>query len=134
MSSSWRFMLDTDTASYVIRGFGNAAKNLTAHQPSEVCISAITLAELRFGADSRRSRRLNNAINGFTAGVDVAPFDGVAGAMFGKLRAQLEARGTPIGAFDTLIAAHAIALDVTLVSNNTKHFSLVRGLLITNWT
>lgn len=127
------FLLDTDTVSYVLRGQGPAASRLTAHPPSEVCISALTLAELRFGAERRRSRRLHKIIDVFIASVEVAPFDASCSAAFGRIQAALEAKGTPIGTLDTLIASHALALNVTLVSNNLKHFSKVRGLRVVNW-
>ncbi len=126
-------MLDTDMVSYVLRDEGRAAENLTAHAPSQVCLSAISLSELRFGADRRRSRRLHRLIDTFTGTVDVLPFDSAAADMFGRICAELEAKGTAIGAFDTLIAAHALSLELTLVTNNTKHFSRVRGLKTDNW-
>jgi tRNA(fMet)-specific endonuclease VapC len=134
MTGTWRFMLDTDTVSYVIRDVGEVASRLLEHHPSEVCISTVTLGELRFGANKRRSKRLHHAIDAFTTGVEVAPFDVTAATMFGRVRAHLETRGVPIGILDTMIAAHALALDVTLVTNNTKHFSQVRGLRTANWS
>ncbi|HKQ20309.1 MAG TPA: PIN domain-containing protein [Candidatus Eisenbacteria bacterium] len=129
-----RFMLDTDTVSFVLRNEGAAASNLSAHRPSEICLSSITLCELRFGADKRRSKRIHGMIDGFVATIEALPFDSAAAAMFGKVRASLESKGTPIGMFDTLIAAHALALDLTLVTNNTRHFSNVRGLRAENWS
>ena len=133
MSMAPRFMLDTDTVSYVLRGVGNAAATLTAHRPTEVCISSITLGELRFGAEKRRSTKLHGVIDAFVTGVAVLSFDAGAAAMFGRIRASLESRGAPIGSLDTLIAAHALAINATLVTNNTKHFKRVRALKITNW-
>ncbi len=127
------FLLDTDTVSYVLRGQGPAATKLTSHQPSEVCISTLTLSELRFGAERRRSRRLHKLIDVFIASVDVAPFDAASAAAYGRVQAALESKGTPIGTLDTLIASHALALNLTLVSNNLRHFSKVRGLKIVNW-
>jgi tRNA(fMet)-specific endonuclease VapC len=116
-----------------LRGQGDAGVNLTARSPSEVCISAISLSELRFGADKRRSKRLHRLIDTFTATVDVLSFDSSAADAFGGLCAALEAKGTPIGALDTLIAAHALSLNLTLVTNNSKHFTRVRGLRTENW-
>lgn len=126
-------MLDTDTVSFVLRGQGNAGVNLTARAPSQVCISAISLSELRFGADKRRSKRLHRLIDTFTATVEVLSFDASAADAFGGLCAALEAKGTPIGVLDTLIAAHALSLNLTLVTNNSKHFTRVRGLRTENW-
>lgn len=134
MSSSRRFMLDTDTVSLYLRHEGPVVSNLNARRPSEVCLSSIALGELRFGADKRRSRRIHRMIDRFAASIDALPFDSAAAAMFGRVRASLESKGTPIGALDTLIAAHALALDLTLVTNNTKHFSRVDGLRTENWS
>ena len=128
-----RFMLDTDTISFVLRGQGDAAVQLTAHAPSEVCLSAISLSELRFGADKRRSKRLHGLIDTFTDTIEVLPFDTIAAAIFGRVCAGLESKGTPIGTLDTLIAAHALSLNLTLVTNNIKHFKQVRGLKTQNW-
>ena len=128
-----KFMLDTDTVSYILRGQGRASTNLVAHAPSEVCVSAIALAELRFGADKRGSKQLHRLIDTFTATVLAVPFDLAAAAAFGQVGAALASRGKSIGAFDTLIAAHALSLKLTLVTNNSKHFTQVRGLRTENW-
>lgn len=133
MTGARRFMLDTDTVSFMLRGEGAAGANLTSHAPSEVCLSAISLAELRFGADKRHSKRLHGLIDTFVAAVEVVPFDGAASVVFGRLCAGLESRGAPIGVLDTLIAAHALSLSLTLVTNNTKHFARIRGLKTANW-
>lgn len=128
-----RFMLDTDTVSFALRGQHGVGAKLIERAPSEVCLSAIALSELRFGADRRASKRLHRLVDTFIEHVEVVPFDSVAATMFGRLCSQLEARGRPIGSFDTLIAAHAMALNVTLVTNNTKHFGRVQGLKTANW-
>lgn len=105
------FMLDTDTVSYALRGLGNVASRLQSHKRSELSLSAISLAELRFGADKRKSRRVHRAIDAFPTGVDVLPFDGAAAAEFGAVGAALAAARVPIGQLDTLIAAHALAIE-----------------------
>lgn len=130
---SLRYMLDTDTVSFALRGEGNVAARIMEHVPSELCISAITLSELRFGADKRSSRKLHRLIDSFTHSIDVAAFDAAAAAAFGRLSTTLSTRGTPIGDFDTLIAAHALALGITLVTNNSKHFARVTGLKSESW-
>jgi tRNA(fMet)-specific endonuclease VapC len=127
------FMLDTDTVSFALRGTGKAAERIAAKKPSQICISAITLAEMRAGAELRGSRKLDGLIDAFVAGVTVLPFDDLAAAEFGRIAAALSRRGMPIGQLDTLIAAHALALDITLVSGNTKHFGRVRGLRTESW-
>jgi len=130
---SWRYMLDTDSVSYALRGQGNVAAHILQHRPSELCISAITLAELRFGASKRDSRKLQRLIDTFAESVTPLAFDTDAADSFGKLAADLANRGTPIGAFDAMIAAHAVSQKLVLVSNNTKHFSRVTGLRCENW-
>lgn len=127
------FMLDTDTVSFALRGQGRVATRLLDHRPSEICISSITLAELRYGADMRRSRKLHGLIDAFAEAVAVVPFDGVAADRFGTVAASLTRKGAPIGGFDTLIAAHALALRLTLITNNSRHFDRVAGLKTANW-
>jgi tRNA(fMet)-specific endonuclease VapC len=126
-------MLDADTISYALRGVGQVAARLLQHEPSEVCLSSITLAELRFGAEAKRSQKLRRAIRTFVADVEVVAFDEAAGDRFGLVAAALARRGEPIGTFDTLVAAHALSLGLTVVTNNIKHFSRVPGLAVVNW-
>jgi tRNA(fMet)-specific endonuclease VapC len=129
-----RFMLDTDSVSFALRGHGDVGKRIVTHRASELAISSITLAELRHEAERRKSRKLHQLIGSFTGNISVLPFDEGCGVQFGELASELVARGTPIGDFDTLIAAHAMSLRLTLVSNNIKHFNRVTGLKIENWT
>ena len=126
-------MLDTDTVSFALRGKGNVVERLLEKAPSELCISAVTLAELRYGADHRRSKKLHALIDTFVRSVSVVPFDASAAAAFGVLAAELTGAGTPIGQLDTMIAAHALSLGAILVTNNTKHYSKVPNLRIANW-
>ena len=128
-----RYMLDTDSVSFALRGHGQVGERIVDHAPSELCVSAITVAELRYGADRRKSAKLHRLIDTFVATVTVAPFDEACAATFGKLANKLVAKGRPIGNFDALIAAHAVAMDVILVTNNEKHFREVDGLKIENW-
>jgi tRNA(fMet)-specific endonuclease VapC len=127
------FMLDTDTVSFALRGVGAVAARLAKRKRSELCLSAITVAELRFGADKRRSRKIHQAIDAFLSGVDVLAFDNSAAEKFGTIAAALATSGEPIGQMDTLIAGHALAVNATLVTNNLRHFSKVNGLKIENW-
>jgi tRNA(fMet)-specific endonuclease VapC len=128
-----RYLLDTDSVSYALRGQGDVANRIKTQRPSELSMSAITLAELRFGADRKGSRKLHGLIDVFAAAIEVAQFDEGAAAEFGRIGSLLAERGTPIGEFDILIAAHAVALRCTLVTNNTRHFSKVPGLSLENW-
>jgi tRNA(fMet)-specific endonuclease VapC len=128
-----RFLLDTDSVSYALRGEGRVAEQIRTRRPSELGLSAVTLAELRFGAERRRSRRLHGLIDAFIGDVAVVPFDEETADRFGKLAAALVSKGTPIGALDTMIAAHALQLGLTLVTHNVEHFRRVRGLKLADW-
>ena len=128
-----RYMLDTDTVRLALRGQGRVAERLLEHRPSELCISSITLAELRYGAETRRSQRLHRLISTFADAVDIMPFDQSAARRFAPVAVALARRGEPIGTFDTLIAAHALSLQLTFVTNNTQHFARVAGLTTENW-
>ena len=102
------YMLDTDTVSFALRGHGRVAVRLLEHRPSQLCISSIALAELRFGAEARRSRRLHRLISSFVESIEVAAFDRQAADRFATVATSLTRRGAPIGTFDTLMAAHAL--------------------------
>jgi tRNA(fMet)-specific endonuclease VapC len=128
-----RYLLDTDSVSYALRGQGDVGARLQAQRPSDLCISVITLAELRYGAERKGSRKLHGLIDTFAEAVEVASFDEAAATEFGRICSTLAERGTPIGDFDVLIAAHAVALRCILVTNNVRHFSKVPGLSVENW-
>ena len=130
-----RYMLDTDIASYVIRGDQPILDaRLARLTPGEIAISAVTRAELHYGLARRpQATRLAQAVKAFLLYVDTCPFDARVAEHYGKLRAQLEADGTPIGDHDTVIAAGAIVAGMTLVTNNTAHFRRVPGLVVENW-
>ena len=129
-------MLDTNTASYVIKGNAPAIDaRLRKLDVMQVCISAITRAELRFGV--RRlpaATRLAAQVEKFLSGVHTLAWDEAAADQFAEVRTDLESGGTPIGSMDTMIAAHAKAINAILVTNNVKHFRRVKGLAIENWT
>ncbi|HEY6991313.1 MAG TPA: type II toxin-antitoxin system VapC family toxin [Bryobacteraceae bacterium] len=129
------FMLDTNTASYVIKGNAPAIDaRLRKLDVMQVCISAITRAELRFGVRRLSSAtRLSAEVERFLSGVHTLAWDEVAADQFAEVRADLERAGTPIGSMDTMIAAHAKAINAVLVTNNLKHFRRVKGLAIENW-
>lgn len=128
-----KFLLDTDTVSFALRGMGGVRDRLLQEKPSSICISSVSLAELRFGAERRNSRRLHRLIDDFVAAVQVAAFDPDSAERFGTIACHLADSGTPIGQMDTLIAAHALALDVVLVTNRTRDFGKVPGLRTANW-
>lgn len=128
-----RYLLDTNSVSFALRGQGQVGARLHARRPSDLCISTITLAELRYGADRKGSRKLHALIDTFAGAIEVAAFDDAAAAEFGRIGSILAERGTPIGEFDVLIASHAVALRCTLVTNSVRHFSRVPGLTVENW-
>jgi tRNA(fMet)-specific endonuclease VapC len=128
-----KYLLDTDSVSFALRGKGEVATRIKAQKPSDLCLSAITVAELRYGADRKGSRKLHALIDTFVTAIEVAPFDEAAAVEFGRIGSLLAERGTPIGEFDVLIAAHAVALRRTLVTNNIRHFSKVPALSLENW-
>lgn len=97
------FMLDTDMVSWALRGQGAVAARILGHRPSQLCISSITLAELRFGTDATRSRRLHRLVETFVSSVGVVPFDQGAADRFGPVANALAKKGEPIGTFDTLV-------------------------------
>jgi tRNA(fMet)-specific endonuclease VapC len=119
--------------SFVFKNEGRVAQRLLSLEPSSICISAITVAELRYGAEKRQSKRLHSLIERFLAPFTVAPFSEAEAARYGELYAALELEGAPIGELDTQIAAHALTLGVTLVTNNERHFSQVAGLQLEDW-
>jgi len=131
-----RYMLDTNVCVELIRGRAPAVfDRLRRFDVDEVAVSSITLAELQYGAakssDPGRHREL---LAKFLAPLAVLSFDALAGESYGDLRAALEKVGKPIGPLDTLIAAHALSLGATLVTNNQREFRRVRGLHVENWT
>lgn len=129
-----RYMLDTDICIYVINARPPAVlEAFKAHAAEGLGISAVTAAELFFGVARTGSERNLLALRQFLAALEIAPFDDRAAEVFGSLRAWLTAQGTPIGPYDTQIAAHAQSLGLTLVSNNTREYARVPGLRVENW-
>lgn len=130
-----KYMLDTNICIYIIKKNPiQVLKKFAAVNKDDMCISTITLAELEFGACKSNNLTKNKlTLMIFLAGIKVLPFDESAAKEYGDIRATLERRGTPIGANDLLIVAHAKSLQLTLVTNNVKEFERVNGLQIENW-
>lgn len=128
-------MLDTNICIYVIKNKPLIVKeNFLKHDINYICISSITFAELMHGAEkSQYPEKTRTAIYNFLSPIKVISFDSNAAIEYGKIRASLEAKGTPIGPMDMLIAAHAKSLDLTIVTNNTKEFERIKDLQIENW-
>lgn len=129
------YMLDTDTVSYLIRGSHPALDaRVSALDPRQLCISAITRGELLYGLKLKAdAHRLAKLVDQFLIRVECLAWDPICATHFASLAADLHRAGTPIGNMDALIAGHALALEATLVTNNERHFSRVAGLKIENW-
>jgi tRNA(fMet)-specific endonuclease VapC len=128
-----RYLLDTDTVSFAIRGFGRVKERILERTPGEIAVSALTEAELWFGVSKLGSRRLHRSVEGFLAGVEVLPFDRAAAREFGEIQAFLVARGRPVGVIDAMLAAHARSRDLCLVTHNRRHFDRVAQLSVEDW-
>jgi tRNA(fMet)-specific endonuclease VapC len=129
-----RYMLDTDICTYTINERPSAVLSaFRRFQSAGLGISSVTAAELHFGVARTGSQRNLEALRRFLGTLEIAPFDAAAAEVSGSLRAWLASQGTPIGPYDTLIAAHAHALGSILVSNNTREFDRVPGLKVENW-
>ncbi|HAD03743.1 MAG: twitching motility protein PilT [Desulfuromonadales bacterium GWC2_61_20] len=131
-----QLMLDTNICIYLIKQQPEAVlRHFLNYQIGDIGISSITLAELRFGVAKSKQREKNaHALDEFIMPLEVLPFDEVAALAYGDIRMRLEKAGTPIGAMDLLIAAHALSVGVTLVTNNTREFSRIPALHIADWT
>ena len=130
-----RYMLDTNICIYIIKHKPEKVfRELKKHNPSEVCISSVTYAELIHGVEKSAAVEKNRlALSLLLANIEILNFDVNAANCYGKIRANLEKKGTPIGPLDMMIAGHAQSLDYTVVTNNVKEFSRVTDLNIINW-
>lgn len=129
-----RFLLDTNIVSDLVRHpQGKVVQRIRKVGEVRVCTSIIVAAELRYGAAKKGSTRLSTQLEAVLSALEVLPFESPADVLYASLRADLEAAGTPIGANDLLIAAHALALGCTIVTDNEKEFVRVRGLARENW-
>lgn len=129
-----RYMLDTNICIYAIKHKPACVIDaLRAHEAAGLGISSITAAELYYGVRKSGSSRNALALQHFLEPLELADFDARAAQVYAEVRQTLEAAGTPIGPLDTQIAAHALALDAVLVSNNVREFSRVPRLRWENW-
>ena len=130
------YMLDTNICIYIIKKKPDQViERLRYTGISEVGVSSITLSELEYGAaKSSRPKQNKLAILEFLAPFEILPYDDRAAQEYGMVRPYLEKQGTPIGSMDMLIAAHALSLNSTLVTNNEAHFRRIPTLKIENWT
>lgn len=129
-----RYLLDTNIVSDLVRNpQGKVAQRIRKVGEGRVCTSIIVAAELRYGAAKKASPRLSAQLRTVLGALEVLPFEIPADAVYGLLRARLEQAGRPIGANDLLIAAHALALGYTIVTDNEKEFAQVEDLPHENW-
>lgn len=130
-----KYMLDTNMIAYIInKKPRHVLGKIREYDQDDICISAVTMAELEYGIEnSSRPEQNRMALTFFLSGIKILPFEDKAAAEYGKIRADLRRRGQPIGANDLFIAAHAKAEGLILVTNNTREFSKVRGLRHENW-
>lgn len=135
-SGTLRYVLDTNTCIFIIKNRpAQVRERFAGLRPGEVGISSVTEAELLHGAyKSQRVRENLDAILDFASQMVVLPFDSRAADAYGRLRAELERRGTPIGPMDYQIAATALVHDVVLVTNNMGEVRRVPGLTVEDWT
>ncbi len=129
-----RYLLDTNLLIALSKERAGLADRLACHAASAILISSVVVAEIEYGiAKSVRQEHNRHVFDILLAGFHVAPFDAAAARHYGPIRAQLERQGRIIGPHDLLIAAHALALDAVVVTDNTGEFSRVPGLAIENW-
>jgi tRNA(fMet)-specific endonuclease VapC len=129
-----RYMLDTNVISDLMKNpRGKAAKRIARIGEDNICTSIIVAAELRYGCVKKGSERLLKSVEDLLAEIDVLPFESPADGEYGNIRSELESAGKPIGANDFLIAAHAKAVNATVVTANIDEFKRVRGLKVENW-
>lgn len=128
-------LLDTNTCIYLIkRRPAEVLGRFEEYAVGDIGVSSVTVAELYFGVQkSQRPAQNEQALEQFLLPLAVVGFDLACAVEYGRIRAALEKKGTPIGPLDTLIAAHTLSLDLTLVTNNVREFERVPGLSIENW-
>ena len=130
-----RNMLDTNICIYLIKHKPpQVFEKLQEHNPDEICISAITYAELVHGVEKSKAVERNRlALTILLSNIEILDFDMNAAEEYGRIRADLEKKGTPIGPLDMMIAGHAKSLGYTVVTNNVGEFKRVEGLQHENW-
>ena len=130
-----KLMLDTNICIYIIKQQPiTVLKRFLEYQIGDIGISSITLSELRYGvAKSAYQEKNSRALDEFIIPLEIVPFDDEAARTYGNIRATLEKAGTPVGAMDMLIAAHALSLGIPLVTNNTREFVRIPALTVIDW-
>ncbi len=129
------YMLNTDMCIYIIKQKPvDVLKRFSTLDPKDVMVSSITVSELFYGVSKSQHKTKNNfALQEFLSPLYVESFDYNSAILYGDLRQRLEKSGLPIGSMDTLIAAHAMSINATLVTNNLNEFKRIKGLKLENW-
>ena len=129
-----KYMLDTNICIFTVKNRPAHMREVFNRHHGQMCISAVSLMELIYGAEKSASPERNLAVvEGFAARLDVLPYDEIAASHTGQLRAELAKSGTPIGPYDQMIAGHARSLGLVVVSNNRREFDRVPGLRVEDW-
>jgi tRNA(fMet)-specific endonuclease VapC len=129
-----RYMLDTNTVSYLVRRQSAVVRRVGSMPVTSLCISAITAGELIYGLMKvPDARRLHKALTEFMRRIDVLPWETRTAARYGSVKAEMQRQGNALGPLDLLIASHALAVEAVLVTSD-KAFNRVRGLQVEDWT
>ena len=130
-----KYMLDTNICIYLIKQQPKEViDKFHGISPGEIAISTVTVAEMMYGVGKSQHKEKNkSALDSFLAPLEIVDFDIQVAQLYGIVRAYLEKRGTLIGAYDLMIAAHAISLGLVLVTNNEREFQRVPDLIVENW-
>jgi tRNA(fMet)-specific endonuclease VapC len=130
-----KYLLDTNVwIDYLTGRYPTVVTRIQESQPDDLCLSAVAMAELRYGAEKSRRKRFNHRLlDTLAQEVRCVDFDVDAATTYGEVRTALEKRGRPLGAYDMLIAAHALALGLILITDNEREFKQVRSLAVENW-
>ena len=129
------YLIDTNICIYIMnKRPATVIEKFKTMEPGEICISSITVSELQYGvAKSTRKGENSKRLSSFLLPFEILPYDEKAAAVYGDIRSQLEQSGQTIGPLDLLIGAHALSLDLTIITNNTKEFSRIDRLDVEDW-
>jgi tRNA(fMet)-specific endonuclease VapC len=129
------YLLDTNTCIYIInRRPQDIINKISLHSPSDIKVSAVSVAEMEYGASKSKYREKNrNALKNFLSSFEIIPFNYKDAEIYGIIRAELERQGKPIGPYDMQLAAQALQRNYIFVTNNTKEFQQLKSLKLENW-
>ena len=128
------YMLDTDMVSFIVKKDPIVLKKLFKHDVDDICISAVTCAEIFYGLEKKGSAKLTKEVNSVIEKMSIITLDKSQSELYGRIRLELEKSGTPLENMDILIAAAALSINAVLVSHNVKHFSRIKNLKVEDWS